>query len=287
MKKNIILLVTALAAFAVLGCSNIASTDVTTDAAAKAFEMPDMYYIGGNNIVYNLDRSTGAFHGPVVIDDNVTVIEGSYYSSWTGWDATFYINTAGEIFQRTWDGWVQRWGCWNAIDVGSYKIDSTYAINSNGQIHKFTTSWNGFEWFEQIPGKTAEKVEVDANGNPWVITTDAKLYKYENSVWTEVPCTRENNTDLIPMDLGLGNGTVYIIGAIPGFGHPAIYGMDENGNFEYILGNFIHQMDVDRDGIIFYTDIEHGWVHSYLPGVSTEPIRHDYTVRFPAIDLGA
>lgn len=286
MRKNVILLVTALAAFLFPGCSNLISTDVgDVTSEAKAFEMPDFYYIGVNQ-VYNLDRSTGAFHG-AGIEDNVTVIEGSYYSSWTGWDATFYINTDGELYQRTWEGWVQRWGCWNATDVGSYKIDSTYAINANGQIHKFNTSWNGFEWFTQIPGKAAEKVEVDAEGNPWVITTDAKLYKFENGVWSEVVCQRTNGGALIPMDLGLGNGTVYIIGAIPGFGHPEIYGMNAEGKFEYITGAFVNQMDVDRDGMIFYTDIEHGWVHSFLPGVSTESYRYDYSMRFPAIDLGA
>lgn len=285
MKKITILGLIVIAAITLLSCSNV--TGLSAEAAKaeeKGFTWADAWYIDGNNHAWFLDRMTGNFVSSG-IDDNVSVIEGSIWDSWDGCEATFYINTNNEIFQHTADGWVLRYGCWNARDVGSRTIESTFAINTNGQIHKFKTSWNGFEWFDQIPEKAAEKVEVDENGNPWVITTDSKLYKHENGVWTEVETKLASGLQLYPEDLGCGNGTTYILAYTGMAGGGAIYELKADGTFEHVTGSFLSKMDVDNDGTIYYTDLEHGWLHSYYPSNETT-YRFPQTMQNPALDLG-
>jgi hypothetical protein len=48
-------------------------------------------------------------------------------------------------------------------------------------------------------GKTLSRISADLNGNPYVVTTDAKLYQYNGTYWYEIPTPPQG-----ALDVGVG-----------------------------------------------------------------------------------
>jgi hypothetical protein len=110
-----------------------------------------------------------------------------------------------------------------------------------GNIYKWTV--NGFE---QIGG-LAKKIEIDPEGNPWVINSHGDIYRMVNERWVLWPGLAEH--------IGFGqNGSIFCIGPIENIYGGKIYEWTGYGWLE--KGGSAMRVDVDAAGTPFVVNRE-------------------------------
>jgi hypothetical protein len=45
-------------------------------------------------------------------------------------------------------------------------------------------------------GKTLVRISADLNANPYVVTSDSKLFQYNGTYWYEIPAPRQGVVDV-------------------------------------------------------------------------------------------
>ena len=65
--------------------------------------------------------------------------------------------------------------------------------------------WDAGQWV-LVPAGGAERIDVDANGTPWVVNSSGEIYTFSNNTWNRVPG--------LATDIGAG-GDIWIIGQDP------------------------------------------------------------------------
>ena len=109
----------------------------------------------------------------------------------------YVLNSADQLFQ--WTGW-----SWRFISTAKGK---DIAISAGGivfvmQLNKILfkrpsdPTWSSLD---APVGKTLSRISADLNGNPYVVTTDAKLYQFNGTFWYEIPSPPQG-----ALDVGVG-----------------------------------------------------------------------------------
>ncbi len=106
-------------------------------------------------------------------------------------------------YERTHSDWSQVPGRATDIGIGA---DGTVWITQTNDPHLSSgaAQWNGTEWQHWSP--EAVRVEVDPNGNTWVINSAHQIFHFDGQEWQQLPGKAT--------DIGIGaNGSVWIVGA--------------------------------------------------------------------------
>lgn len=104
------------------------------------------------------------------------------------------INNGDAVYEWTGSGW-------NYIGVVSGK---DIAVSSNGTVFVlqptkiFTKKPSDTTWasMDGPSGKTMLRISADLNGNPYVITTENKLYQNNGTLWYEIPTPAQGLVDV-------------------------------------------------------------------------------------------
>ena len=102
----------------------------------------------------------------------------------------------------------------SANDIGA-SAGATYVIGTTAESGGYGIyRWNGSSWSKISGG--AVRVDVENNGNPWVVNSSGNIYKRNGSSWSLLPGKAK--------DIGIGaDGSVYIIGTTAESGGYGIY----------------------------------------------------------------
>jgi hypothetical protein len=109
-------------------------------------------------------------------------------------------------------GWKLLTGAAN--DIGA-SAGATYVIGATAESGGYGIyKWTGSDW-TKIPGG-AIRVDVENNGNPWVVNSVGQIFRRDGSSWTLLPGRAK--------DIGIGaEGSVYVIGTTAESGGYGIY----------------------------------------------------------------
>lgn len=146
----------------------------------------------------------------------VKAVEGGYVNERPeGIDTQsgFVIDEAGNTFRSSSEGWKRVYGVTGAIDLGTGD-GQTFVVNVNGDIFKFDPDYNDgeFLWFSSLSSlglpNNAVRLDVDADGAPWIVSDDAKVYKYVAG--TEPWELKGESPTYKGLDIACGNAEVYV-----------------------------------------------------------------------------
>ncbi len=96
------------------------------------------------------------------------------------------VNSLDQIFRYTNGSWVRKSG--SAKDVGVGADGSVWKIGTNVRsggygIYKYNAARNTWS---QLSSGGAIRIDVSANGTPWVVNSNKHLFKYVNGRWEKV-----------------------------------------------------------------------------------------------------
>jgi hypothetical protein len=127
------------------------------------------------------------------------------------------VNSAGQVFRRVNDRWLQLPDL-SSVSVGGITIPAAakdIGIGANGavwitarmrvgmQFQFGVFKWTGTSW-DRVDG-SAERIDVDRSGNPWVVNSAGEIFRRVNDHWEQLPRHAR--------DIGIGaDGSVWIIG---------------------------------------------------------------------------
>lgn len=140
----------------------------------------------------------------------------------------------------------------DAHDIGVGVNGDVWVTESslgNGRIWRFED-----KTWEIIPGMMAKRIDVDANGNPWVVTLRGEIFRYQNQRWHPIPGNGG--------DIGIGaDGSIYKAGSISyEYSLPELVNGPiakwENGRWDYLPGEG-RNIDVDGNGIPYVVSSEY------------------------------
>ncbi len=135
--------------------------------------------------------------------------------------------------------WSSVGGKANDIGVGANGTVWKIGIKPQGNYGYDISKWTGNSW-QTISGG-AVRIDVDPQGNPWVVNKQGAIWKYANNQWKRIDGTAK--------DIGIGaNGTVWKIGTNPkgnyGYG---VYKFVLPNSWQAISGG-AERIDVDPQG---------------------------------------
>jgi hypothetical protein len=139
----------------------------------------------------------------------ITRLDGSTFTSQRTNLSTGDLASINMMYPRSWNILPG-----SATDIGA-SAGATYVIGTTAEgsgfgIHK----WNGTDW-TKISG-SAVRIDVENNGNPWVVNSLGEIFKRDGSSWKLLPGKAR--------DIGIGaEGSVYIIGRTAEAGGYGIY----------------------------------------------------------------
>ncbi|MBN1409243.1 MAG: hypothetical protein JW969_00265 [Spirochaetales bacterium] len=285
MKKVSFLVLMLLIAMSLFNCSQVmdfgADASESGDTKAEFPTVPQVYRVEADGKAYLLG-SDGIWHLEL---SAVKAIDGGIWDRNSGryWNS-FYVNESGRIFEKVnLSKWVPVYGVYDGVDVAT-NGGQTYAVNAGGYVFKYisvgSTGW--FTWIHQVPGEFLVKVDVDDQGNPWVVTKTGKVYFNRDNVWYKT-----NNEKLSAIDIGCGDGRVYISAHAQFVTGPRLYEYNpENGLF-LNRGVEAHAIDVDKTGTVWTTwaYFMAGSLHYQKKGTLEWIL--DTSAGFQNVDLGA
>jgi len=197
--------------------------------------------IGGNGIVYviGMNPRAGGYGIWRRINNNdwQEIGGGAVRVDVDDKGVPWVINSIGEIFKREADNWRLMPGRANDIGIGG--DGSVWIIGTNicGDGGFGIWKWTGKDWMT-FDG-AALKIDVDKNGDPWVVNTYGDIFKRENSSWKMIGGKAK--------DIGVGSdGSVFIIGTNPGGGGYGIWKWTGSGWNE--IGGSAVAISVDESG---------------------------------------
>lgn len=274
MQKGLILLLTLVITVGLFNCSvdpqegglsmNRAEA-VSRDSGHLAIH-PFVYRVEIDGTAYIYEKATRTWSKKIT---NVRAIEGGVkdimgqrmYNS-------FYVDRNGQVFEETAENvWTPIPGIVDAIDISS-NGGQTYAVSSDNYIYKYYRTADGsvawFNWHAQIDGDSIEKVDVDDEGNPWVITGSSQIYKYADNSWQlvwDAPLAD-------PIDIAVGSGEAYISAFFQGGIYPGLFKYD-SATGEFVLQHKeAYSLDIDKSGVLWatFSSFMSGSLHYLEPG---------------------
>ena len=153
------------------------------------------------------------------------------------WIGIVALVCAGAALAQPLD-WKQLPGTGNDIGVGAN--GAAWLVGTNPVPGGFGIyRWNGSAW-DTMPGG-AVRIDVDPQGNPWVVNNTGAIYQWSYGTWKQVPG--------LARDIGIGaNGAVWVIGTNAEVGGYGIFRWAAIANtFEKISGSAL-RIDVDPAG---------------------------------------
>ncbi len=101
-----------------------------------------------------------------------------------------------------------------ATDIGA-SAGATYVLGTGSESGGYGIyRWNGVDWTKIAGG--AVRVDVENNGNPWVVNSVGQIFRRDGAAWTLLPGRAK--------DIGIGaEGSVYVIGTTAESGGYGIY----------------------------------------------------------------
>ncbi|MEM6633671.1 MAG: discoidin domain-containing protein, partial [Bacteroidota bacterium] len=88
------------------------------------------------------------------------------------------------------------------LDIGSGG-GVTYAIGNNNYVYKWDECTKSWEVFSTTP--LASRIDVDVDGNPWIIATDQKIYRWNGTAFQQLPGAA--------VEIGISGNTVFVANA--------------------------------------------------------------------------
>lgn len=157
------------------------------------------------------------------------------------------------------------YGAANAIDIATGN-GITFALNASGEIFTMTREESGFSWHSSLSASCvndpAIRIDVEADGTPWVISRDAKAYRYENGSWV----LKGESATYKGVDIGCGDGIVYAIATQEGSNNMVIWRYTDAGGWKKnTTFHDANRIDVDRLGNV--------WIHNFCLGITQEYVK--------------
>lgn len=263
MKKLAFLVVASV--FFMANCDSVssiasASEEKAATASTTSFKVATDMIMAINSekqdIIREDNKTTWSNGSSHFFPGNVVAVEGGFDPNNMPFTTrpAFAIHENGSVYKTSifHGGWEQIWGMANGVDIGS-NGDNTYAVNESGQIFKLDGN-NFFQWHSSLSAHSivtkAIRIDVDNNGNPWVVGEDQKVYAYENGAWT----LRKEFERQGAIDIGCGNGKVYV--AIAGLGYPfgGLFEYDITSDVWLDMGFSAIKVDAEKNGSIYMVD---------------------------------
>lgn len=175
-------------------------------------------------------------------------------------------------------------GAANAIDIATGN-GVTFALNSYGTISTIRDGDAGFLYHSSLSqdciNDPAKRIDVEADGTPWVISRDAKAYKYENGKWV----VKGQSPNYKGIDIGCGDGIVYALSTKTTDNNIYLWSFTEaDGWTRYVSFKDANKIDVDNTGRVWI----HNWFLGYTQSVDpTTGERTDYGISLNNSDIGA
>jgi hypothetical protein len=118
------------------------------------------------------------------------------------------VSDNGKIFRGAGGGWSEVPGGGRATDIGIGASGAVWVVGANRvsggyAIARYKSDNTGWEL---IPGG-AIRIDVDPNGNPWIVSDDGKIFRGAGGGWSEAP----GNGRAIDITVG-ADGVVYVLG---------------------------------------------------------------------------
>jgi hypothetical protein len=106
--------------------------------------------------------------------------------------------------------------------TGAWWVGTNPTIGGYGIYHGYWTELHPFWNHFPVPGG-AVRIATDPLGNPWVINAAHQIYNSpsDDGVWVRYPGAA--------VDIGVGNGAVWVVGTNPTSGGYGIYRWNGNG----------------------------------------------------------
>jgi hypothetical protein len=118
------------------------------------------------------------------------------------------INAQGAIYRYNGSAWEQMPGSAKGGDIGIGNNGAVWLTgggNVGGGLQIYR--WNGSNW-TNVPGG-ALRVDVDPQGNAWVVNSSHNIYRFNGSSWDQMPGAAN--------DIGIGaDGSVFVVGTDSG-----------------------------------------------------------------------
>ena len=156
----------------------------------------------------------------------------------------------GHVFGSSWE---QLPG--TAKDIGIGANGSVWIVGTNPVIGGYGIyRWDGENW-GGFSDDGAVRIDVDPQGNPWIVNDNGKIYRRVDNRWEQLFGAAK--------DIGIGaNGSVWIVGTNPVFGGYGIYQWDGR-NWEGFSDDGALQISVDKDGIPWIVNsLNHIYIYS-------------------------
>lgn len=126
-----------------------------------------------------------------------------------------------------------------ALDIGVGADGTAWAVGTDAYGYDYGLYvWDGYGWYET--GGSAQRVDVDPLGRPWVVNEDHEIWRQERSgAWVRLPGAAH--------DIGVGaDGSVWVVGVEPRRGGYEIFTLGSRGWIR--VGGSGVRIDVDPEG---------------------------------------
>ncbi len=135
------------------------------------------------------------------------------------------------------------------------------SLNSYGQIFSKTREQDQFYAHSSLSefciDDPALRIDAEADGTPWVISRDAKAYRFENGKWI----LKGESATYKGVDIGCGDGVAYAIATQEGSNNMVIWTYrDATGWKKNTTFHDANRIDVDRLGNV--------WIHNFCLGIT-------------------
>lgn len=191
-------------------------------------------------------------------------VEGGFYpgsQSTQKYVHSFVIDNNRQVHR----GWGNSpiFGGWDAVDVATGG-GKTYMTNTSGEVLEYNETVNAFQSYGSIPGEVITKIDVEKNGNIWVVTQSGKIYGFNGTLYEMF-----DGLAGTALDVGCGDGEVYAVIRYP-------HGLNTTKLMKYnwSTGVFEDQnrlakaVDVARDGTVYIVTTMYG-IDGKRPGSTT------------------
>lgn len=183
---------------------------------------------------------------------------GEYSDRWIHFSTNFLGDPSLKFFKEEEHYWWELARGVRAKDIGAGSDGTLCIVGDKGLYsgNKVFKLDNGE--FKHLSGKEAIKVDVDPNGNPWIVCTDGSIAKWTGSAWENKPGQAK--------DIGIGgNGVVYIIDKNNGGTRGNYIAYWDGTKWTQISSVEAVSISVDGDGNPWITDNQ-GYISRYIDG---------------------
>jgi len=144
--------------------------------------------IGPSGSVYVVSRTGRVWRWGSVLGEEWKTMSGRNF-------ARIDVGTSGKPWTVTRDGQIRFFnGLWwevrgkGFVDIGVARRGAVYAVGLDQGVSRWDSKKRTFSSLPLQPaGRSAVRVDVDENGQPWVVTADGEIVTYDGSQWHQLP----------------------------------------------------------------------------------------------------